>query len=155
MKYLFLFIIIAILYGCNDSLNSTDNALGNEDQSSLKPLVKDAPGENDKAEVFYFHGTRRCQTCKKVGQISKSFIIENYHDHFESGLIRFIEIDFDQPGNEELVEKFEVSRSGLWIRTVFEQKEYVLNLTEISFFYADSKPDTIRTILKSNISKIL
>ena len=34
-----------------------------------------------KVEVYYFHGTRRCETCKAVGKVSKELVEYKYGDN--------------------------------------------------------------------------
>lgn len=99
-----------------------------------------------KVDVYYFHGTRRCETCKAVGNVSKGVVEDKYGDNEN---VRFIEIDFDQPGNEDLVEKFEVTSSSLY---VYNQTD-VINLTTYAFQYAKTNPDKLRSKLKSTINK--
>ena len=97
-------------------------------------------------EVYYFHGTRRCETCKAVGNVSKGVVEDKYGDNEN---VSFIEIDFDQPGNEDLVEKFEVTSSSLY---VYNQTD-LINLTTYAFQYAKTNPDKLRNKLKSTINK--
>ena len=95
-------------------------------------------------EVYYFHGTRRCATCKAVGNVTKDLIENKFA---ENQNVKFIEINFDEEGNEEIVEKFQVTGSGLY---VYNGKD-IENLTAMAFQYARTNPKK----LKAKLTKII
>ena len=99
-------------------------------------------------EVYYFHGTRRCVTCIAVGEVSSELVKSKYEDNEN---VKFIEINIDEPGNEELVEKFQVSGSGLY---VFNGKD-IENITAFAFQYARTNPDKLKDKLIELIDKNL
>lgn len=104
--------------------------------------------ETAKVEVYYFHGTRRCETCKAVGKVSSELIENEYSDNKD---VCFIEVNYDEEGNEALVEKFEVTSSSLYVYN----HEKIINLTTYAFQYAKTNPDKLRSRLKTLINKNL
>ncbi|OQX77118.1 MAG: hypothetical protein B6D61_07715 [Bacteroidetes bacterium 4484_249] len=102
----------------------------------------------DKVQVYYFHGTHRCATCKAVGRVSRELVESKYGDNEK---VEFIEIDYDVSGNEELVEKFDVTSSGLYVYNGEED----INLTAFAFQYARTDPDKLRNRLIKLINKNL
>lgn len=137
MKKLFIVLFTVALAFCLTPSFAQDTKVV-EEQVDSKEIVK--------VEVYYFHGTRRCETCKAVGKVSQELVEDKYGDKEN---VSFIEIDFDEPGNEDLVEKFEVTSSGLY---VYNQKD-VINLTTYAFQYAKTNPDKLRSKLKNTINK--
>ncbi|RLD79185.1 MAG: hypothetical protein DRJ10_09230 [Bacteroidetes bacterium] len=117
-------------------------------QESKKSEKLNQKSTIEKVQVYYFHGTRRCVTCKAVGQVSRELVENKYGDNDK---VEFIEIDYDVPGNEELVEKFEVISSGLY---VYNGKDDI-NLTSFAFQYAKTDPDKLRNRLIKLIDKNL
>ena len=99
-------------------------------------------------EVYYFHGTRRCVTCIAVGEVSSELVKSNYEDNEN---VKFIEINIDEPGNEELVEKFQVSGSGLHVYN----GENIEDITAFAFQYARTNPDKLKDKLIELIDKNL
>lgn len=137
MKKLFIvFFTVALAFCLTPSFAQDTKVV--EEQVDSKEIVK--------VEVYYFHGTRRCETCKAVGKVSKELVEDKYGDNKN---VNFIEIDFDEPGNEDMVEKFEVASSGLY---VYNQTD-VINLTTYAFQYAKTNPDKLRSKLKNTINK--
>ncbi len=117
-------------------------------QESKKSEKSNQKSTIEKVQVYYFHGTRRCATCKAVGQVSQELVENKYGDNDK---VEFIEIDYDVPGNEELVEKFEVISSGLYVYN----GENDINLTSFAFQYAKTDPDKLRNRLIKLIDKNL
>lgn len=117
-------------------------------QESQKAEQLNQKSAIEKVQVYYFHGTRRCVTCKAVGQVSQELVEDKYGDNDK---VEFIEIDYDVPGNEELVKKFEVTSSGLY---VYNGKDDI-NLTSFAFQYAKTDPDKLRNKLVKLIDKNL
>lgn len=119
------------------------NAQSNNNSSSDDSTVK-----TKKVEVYYFHGTRRCVTCIAVGEVSSELIKSKYGNNPN---VKFIEINIDEPGNEELVEKFQVSGSGLH---VYNGKD-IEDITAFAFQYARTNPDKLKDKLIELINKDL
>ena len=117
-------------------------AQSEQDQSVIKA------DEKAKVQVYYFHGDRRCETCKAVGKVSQDLVDSQYGDNKN---VEFIEVNYDEKGNEALVEKFEVTSSGLYVYN----QEKVTNLTTYAFQYAKTDPAKLESKIKNLIDKNL
>jgi len=122
---------------------SCNNTQSNNNLTSDDSLVK-----TKNVEVYYFHATRRCATCIAVGEVSRELVKDKYGDNPN---VEFIEINIDESGNEDLVEKFQVSGSGLY---VYNGKD-IENITGFAFQYARTKPDKLKDKLIELINKNL
>lgn len=153
MKSILLSMLILAAFACSN----------NKDQKQKESTIpergvvqsENTVDEADVAEVYYFHGNRRCETCKAVGIISNGFTKMTYKNELENGKVKYHEINYDQEGNEKLVEKFQVSGSSLFVRTVKDNHEEIVNLTELAFLYAALDADKIREAIKSEIEIVL
>lgn len=110
MRYLFLVLIIALLFlaGCSskDSL-TTGNAIPD---SPIKVSI-------DKLEVYHFHRTNQCYSCKTVGNYAEETVNTYFKDELDKGLIVFDHINEDLPENRDLVMKYGVTGSSLRLGT--------------------------------------
>ena len=104
---------ILILAGCstNKSLNDncddmTCNAVANTNEINIERL-----------EIYHFHGTNQCYSCKTVGAYAEETVNTYFADELESGKIVFGHINGDLPENRELVIKYGVTGSSLWLGT--------------------------------------
>ncbi|MCK5078497.1 MAG: hypothetical protein KAR09_01055, partial [Bacteroidales bacterium] len=94
-----LFLLFAVLTSCNSQTSQS------ETQQSVQPEQQ----ESTIVTVYYFHGDRRCATCKAVGSVSKQTVAEAFGDN--SNVI-FKDLNIDEVENNELKDKFELSGSG-------------------------------------------
>jgi len=133
---LLLFLFVLNVVACN-------NPQSNNNSSSDDRTVK-----TKKVEVYYFHGTRRCVTCIAVGDVSSELVKSKYENNPN---VKFIEINIDEPGNEELVEKFKVSGSGLHVYN----GEEIEDITAFAFQYARANPEKLKDKLIELIDKNL
>ena len=124
------------------------NAIACNNPQSNNNSSSDDSTKIENIEVYYFHGTRRCVTCIAVGEVSSELVKSKYEDNEN---VKFVEINIDEPGNEELVEKFQVSGSGLY---VFNGKD-IENITAFAFQYARANPDKLKDKLIELIDKNL
>lgn len=108
----------------------------------------DSTTKVEKVGIYYFHGTRRCATCIAVGSVSQELVESKYNDNPK---VKFIEINIDEPGNEKLAEKFQVSGSGLYVYN----GEDIENITAYAFQYARTNPDKLKNKLIELIDKNL
>jgi thiol-disulfide isomerase/thioredoxin len=97
---------------CKDDCNKCDKS------SETKLAANKA-----EAGVYYFHGDRKCKTCKAVGGKAKEVA--------ESLQVNFFDINFDQEENKELSQTFQASSSGLFIKSA--KSGEIQDLTTFAF----------------------
>lgn len=120
----------------------------NQSQSNNNSSSDDSTVITEKVEVYYFHGTRRCATCIAVGEVTSELVKSKYGNNPK---VKFIEINIDESGNEELVERFQVSGSGLH---VYNGKN-IEDITAFAFQHARTNPDKLKDKLIELIDKNL
>ncbi len=128
-------VVLFFVFGASSSANAI--VANTENKAEVKQV-----------DVYYFHGDRRCVTCKAVGAVAKSLVENRYG---ENAKVNFIEINIDEAGNEEIVEKFKVSGSGLLVYN----GEKPLDITAYAFQYAIVNPDKLKNKLIQLIDRNL
>lgn len=98
-----LIMLLAIFTSCNSQTTSS-----NEEQAAVQSNSQDAKI----VTVYYFHGDRRCTTCKAVGSVSQETVEDVFADN---SMVVFKDINIEESENNELKDKFELSGSGLFI----------------------------------------
>jgi hypothetical protein len=100
----------------------------------------------EKAEItiYYFHGERRCPTCKKVEANAKAALDKYYSKEVKSGKIVFKSINFEE--NEKLAKKYGADSSMLIIVKDNAGKEELVDLTSFAFMNAANKDKYIEKI---------
>lgn len=118
-------------------------------QSSTKKET--IASSTDKIEVYYFHFTSRCVTCKTVEAEAKKDIETLYPEQVKSDKITFQAINLDESSSKEIAEKLGVSGQTLLI-VKGDQK---INITNEGFMNARNNPDKFREIIKEKIDKLI
>jgi hypothetical protein len=72
-------------------------------------------GDIEKVEVYHFHATRQCVTCKTVGAFSEETVNTYFSNELKSGKLVFAHINTDLPENKALVDKYEAKGASLLI----------------------------------------
>src|SRR5210317_1807909 len=98
-----LFMLMFSITSCNSQTNP-DNPGRSE--------VAASQDEGAVVTVYYFHGDRRCTTCKAVGSVSKETIEENFSDNTR---VIFKDVNIEESENNEIKDRLEMSGSGLFI----------------------------------------
>lgn len=112
-----------------------------------------SPAENtsEKIEVYYFHFTARCTTCKTVEAKTKEDLESLYPDQVKNGLITFLSLNLDEESTKPLADKFGISGQTLLLVKGSEK----INLTNEGFMYAVVKPDKFKEIINEKVDGLL
>ncbi len=112
------------------------------DKNNVNTEVK----TGDHVEVFYFHSSRRCETCKAVEEVSKTSIAELYGE-----TVSFTGYNLDEPEAAKKAEELEVSGQTLLIVS----GDTKINITNDGFLYARSNPEKLKQIIKGKIDPLI
>ena len=128
-------------------------ACGNKNTKGSKAQEQQPP--KDHVEVLYFHGTQRCITCAAIEKNTKETVETLFADELKDGSLVFKSIDISQSENEEIINKYEVTWSSLFITKWKNGKDSTENLTEYAFAKALSAPDTFKANVTQKIRQLL
>jgi hypothetical protein len=118
-------------------------------QSEKKQTVSATSG-ND-VEVYYFHMTTRCVTCKTIEAEARKNIEILYADQFKTGKISFTALNLEEATGKAVGDRLGVSGQTLLI-VKGDQK---INITNEGFLYAVSKPDKFKEIIKEKVDPLI
>jgi len=118
-------------------------------QTEKKQTVSANSG-ND-VEVYYFHRTVRCVTCKTVEAEARKNIEMLYADQVKTGKISFTSLNLEEATGKAMGDKLGVNSQTLLI-VKGDQK---INITNEGFLYAVSKPDKFKEIIKEKVDPLI
>jgi hypothetical protein len=95
----------------SNTINSTKN--NTIPDSSYQNI--DYLNDVEKIEVLHFHGTHQCSSCIAVGDYAEETVNTYFADEVKNGKVIFAHINGDLPENSEMVTKYGVTGSSLWI----------------------------------------
>ena len=128
-------------------------ACGNKNTKGSKAQEQQPP--KDHVEVLYFHGQQRSITWAAIEKNTKETVETLFADELKDGSLVFKSIDISQSENEEIINKYEVTWSSLFITKWKNGKDSTENLTEYAFAKALSAPDTFKANVTQKIRQLL
>jgi len=117
---------------------------------SDKGEVSSAQLQSDIVEVYYFHFTQRCATCRAVEAETKKAIEELYTGAMNEGKIVFVSFNLDEEEGKKMAEKLNISGQTLLVVKDDDQ----VNLTNDGFLYARTNPVKFREAMQKAVGKI-
>ena len=63
--------------------------------------------------AYYFHGTARCVTCKKIEAFAREAIGESFPDAIQDGRLEVRSVDYEEPENEHFLEDYHLASPSL------------------------------------------
>ena len=63
--------------------------------------------------LYYFHGTRRCNTCRTIESSAQRAVETKFKDELQAGALRWKVLNTDEPGNAHFVKDFGLVSSSL------------------------------------------
>lgn len=148
---LLLFVAASIAYlvikesraGRDSAVNSIAASIIPRDQVSGHKII-----------AYYFHGTARCMTCRKIEAYTYETIVDGFSEALKSGLIEWHVINMDEPDNEHFVKDYQlVTQSVVLIdhrggkQTQWKNLERVWELAGDRALFQAYIRDEIRTYL--------
>lgn len=124
MKKSILFLILIFTFF---SCKKEDTVLKNENSEATISLP------SIRLEVYAFHGTRQCETCKNMKANTKATLDKYFAEELKSGEIIYQIIDVDDENNATLAEKFEATGTALMVNKVVDGKESISDWSSFAF----------------------
>jgi hypothetical protein len=110
-----------------------------------------AVSKNGDVEVYYFHMTTRCITCKTVEAEARKNVEMLYADQVKAGKISFTALNLEDATGKTMGEKLGVNSQTLLI----VKGDLKINITNEGFLYAVSQPQKFAEVMKSKIDPLI
>lgn len=132
-------IILPTILSC--SVKSAENK---ENMNASKTTI------TKQINVYYFHFTRRCTTCRMVEEKTNEILKQLYANEMEDGIITFKSVNLDEGDSKEIAEKLGVSGQTL----LFVSGEQKVDLTNEGFMYSYSNTEKLKEKIQKTISEL-
>ena len=144
----FLFIItILTLVSCNNSNTKVETEV-------LKSETNSSISKQNYLEVYCFHGTRQCETCKNMKANTKTTLDTYFASQLKDSSVIFKIIDVDDIQNEKIAEKFQATGTALMINKVVNGKDSIIDWSDFAFEKANNEAEYI-TELRTKLQSVL
>jgi len=120
-------------------------------------LAADEPAKarpSDYIQAFYFHATYRCKTCTTLEQYSRETIEQNFKEQLGNGILRFTEINFDEPENRHFLQDYGLTYRALVLVRFKDGKQVSFKNLEKIWQLVGNKAD-FSTYVKAEVEAYL
>ena len=131
--------LIALIMLLGTGLSCSANATKEENKSEE---IRQA----ETVEVYYFHNTRRCATCKAVENVSKNAV-----EAMENENVTFTGLNLEKPEGEKKAKELGVSGQALLI----VGGDKTINITQKGYLHARSNPEKLKQIVREKVNSLL
>lgn len=161
MKLIYIVSLVFVLVACGTKSNSNKKT-EKETVEATKPSCStctasadeeqtcsaNSKTESGKVTVYYFHGDRRCATCKAVGAVAQKTVEEKFADNAN---VEFRDVNIDREENKTLAEKMKITGSSLCIGNSANAE----NITVFAFSNARKNPEALKQKIESIVTSKL
>lgn len=137
---MFLVVLMAVMLSCKSKPGTVTQA-----------IAAPATSEENGIDVYYFHMTIRCATCRAVEAEARKNIEMLYPEEVNSGKITFTALNIDEDAGKFVGSQYNITGQTLLI--VKGDKRY--NLTKEGFLYAEGKPDKFQAVIREKVDSLL
>ncbi|MCJ7802387.1 MAG: nitrophenyl compound nitroreductase subunit ArsF family protein [Candidatus Marinimicrobia bacterium] len=141
MNRILIFIIIGLLSVSFINCQSNNTTTIDKSKKEITSIVRG----------YYFHGTRRCTTCRAVEEVTKEILNEYYATELADKTILFEAINLDEEDSKALANELKVSGQTL----LFISDSDTVNLTNQAFMNAVSNPLKFGELITGEIDRML
>lgn len=117
--------------------------------------VETSKTSGDYVEVIYFHGKKRCPTCRAIEQCSREVIDSTFAKDVKNGKVVFRTVDISTSEGEALADKYQITWSSLFVNRWSGGKETRSDMTEYAFSNARKDPAKFKQTLTDKIRQSL
>jgi len=111
--------VVPLLAGCAAS----EPPLPVQVEAAPAAVPAPAPVEPSRVVVSYFHRTIRCETCLKFEELANRALRDAFAVELASGRLEWRVADFEEPGHESDVAKYDVFESSLIVSRLTGDEE--------------------------------
>lgn len=126
---IFLSITLMVLFG----------SCGQNNSSKLVNANPNNTAHLSRLEVYCFHGTRQCTTCKNMKANTLKALTLHYSKQLQDSSIVFKIVDVDLPENEVLAEKFQATGTALMLNWIRQGKDSIIDMSDFAFEKANDE----------------
>jgi hypothetical protein len=106
-----LIVVLAVLTVAGSSLEVSAETSGDAGTESAVDTA--AAGKATDVVLYYFHGTRRCNTCRSIEAYAQQAVEGMFNDALQSGTLKWTVLNTDESENAHFVKDFGLVSSSL------------------------------------------
>ncbi|MBF0432145.1 MAG: hypothetical protein HQK83_12750 [Fibrobacteria bacterium] len=116
---------IMLLANCKEK-TSSENASAKTSKTAEAASFGPELAESTNAPVqlrYFFSNSHRCASCKKIENLTKRAVQENFAQELENGTMSFLLVDMDKDEHKPLIEKYKLFTKSVVVSVYDNGKE--------------------------------
>ena len=118
-------------------------------------LAEEAASPDEKTAVFYFHGNKRCMTCRSIESTASKAVKTLFAEPMKSGQLEWHVVNFEEKGNEHYVKELSLVGAGVVVAHVDEAGKLTDAKTLQKVWRLSSDEDGMRQYLEKEVTPYL
>ena len=146
-----------VVCGCIEPDVETGNASNNSLQNTTPninamPTAATEPA-NITLKVVKFEPARPCYSCTLLGNYANETIKLYFQEEYQSGKISYETVNYQDPNNIDVVRKYGISGSSLYITVITDSNEEIINANDM-WSYVGNKEEYMN-VFKNKLDDIV
>jgi hypothetical protein len=149
---LLLFVAVSVVYLITKETTGTKPAtvLGeHSDAQASNKLSSGTTDGEDKVIVYYFHGDKRCQTCKTIEAYAEEAVRNAFADELASGELEWHAVNVDESENNHFIDDYQLATRSVVLVKVTDGVEKRWENLEKVWQLVGTKPAFLDYIIKN------
>jgi hypothetical protein len=113
-----------------------------------------ASSRDTKVVAYYFHGTSRCYTCRKIEALSHDVVTSDFSPQLKTDRLEWQSVDVEQPGNEHFFTDYKLVSWSLVLVTYRNGKQADYKVLDNVWTLVNNEP-AFRSYVKGGIQSAL
>ena len=144
------FILVALLLGIAALWYPAPLCANEPARADASAIGADIKGDaGDGIIVYYFHGTRRCNTCRTIEAYAKEAVEGKYGEQLKSRQLDWKVVNTDEPENEHFVEDFGLVSSSVVVVELHDDQVTRHNVLQDAWTLVRDKPRFIEYVQRA------
>ena len=124
--------ILCFSYAVAGESNHNEKPISDDAKAVASPDSTVMPGDSSVAEkenstgkivIYYFHGNRRCKSCKKIEAYTREAIETSFGTELENGTMEWLPVNTEQDDNEHFIEDYKLYTKSVIVSRIENEKE--------------------------------
>ncbi|MFH2203508.1 MAG: nitrophenyl compound nitroreductase subunit ArsF family protein [Elusimicrobiota bacterium] len=118
---LLLFVTCSVVYLTARSFSQPGPVEQNKEDQTPPPVTKRA--DSPRVIAYYFHGTARCYTCKKLEAYSEAALKAAFATELKTGSLEWRTVNIDEKKNQHFIKDYQLFTKALIVSVLADGKQ--------------------------------
>jgi thiol-disulfide isomerase/thioredoxin len=118
-----IFFLAFAQHACSNNEKSSEDTVTSDTSTEKGNVQLNKQANGHQVIVYYFYGNFRCATCRRIEQLTREAVSENFGDELSSGAVEMQVINVDEPQNNHFARDYQLVTRSVVISDMVNGKE--------------------------------